>query len=208
MVLTWLFGGFSTNVEEQLAFYGAYHSNPYNQIIHVIFVPMIWFTAAIWLAYTPPLMSFVPYWCNASFVVYLLYAVYYMVLDFETAMFVDLFYLGLLLLANAIVHKEQITDRSKKSGDASAKPSGTRSFFAAKVALVLHIFAWYTQVHWGHVLFEGRKPALLDSFVQSLTLAPLFVFYEVIWFFVPGYKSEMHANVEALVRAAQANIKI
>jgi uncharacterized membrane protein YGL010W len=50
----WFAGGFSTDLMEQLTFYGAYHANPTNQLIHIIFVPLIWFTAAIWLAYFGP----------------------------------------------------------------------------------------------------------------------------------------------------------
>jgi 2-hydroxy fatty acid dioxygenase len=37
------------------------------------------------------------------------------------------------------------------------------------------------QIHPGHAVFEGRKPALLDSFVQSLVVAPLFVFLELLF---------------------------
>jgi 2-hydroxy fatty acid dioxygenase len=30
----------------------------------------------------------------------------------------------------------------------------------------LHIMSWYMQLHPGHGVFEGRKPALLDGLVQ------------------------------------------
>jgi hypothetical protein len=30
----------------------------------------------------------------------------------------------------------------------------------------VHVFSWYMQIHPGHALLEGRKPALLDSLVQ------------------------------------------
>ncbi len=33
-------------------------------------------------------------------------------------------------------------------------------------ALGVHVFSWYMQIHPGHALLEGRKPALLDSLVQ------------------------------------------
>ena len=35
-------------------------------------------------------------------------------------------------------------------------------------ALGVHVFSWYMQIHPGHALLEGRKPALLDSLVQQV----------------------------------------
>ena len=46
------------NLVEELTFYGAYHNNPVNQLIHFIFVPLILWTVAVWLAYTPTLVDF------------------------------------------------------------------------------------------------------------------------------------------------------
>ncbi|CAM8916075.1 unnamed protein product [Rhodiola kirilowii] len=42
------------DLERHFAFYGAYHSNPTNIIIHMIFVWPILFTALILLYFTPP----------------------------------------------------------------------------------------------------------------------------------------------------------
>lgn len=58
----------------QLVFYGSYHSNPLNQAIHFVFVPAIWWTVAVWLAYTPAvspgdlgfLASRLPGWAAAA----------------------------------------------------------------------------------------------------------------------------------------------
>lgn len=38
---------------DTLKFYAAFHQNPTNQVIHAIFVPIIVFTALVWLAYVP-----------------------------------------------------------------------------------------------------------------------------------------------------------
>ena len=35
---------------DQLVFYGQYHSNPMNQLIHFVFVPTIMWTVLVWLA--------------------------------------------------------------------------------------------------------------------------------------------------------------
>lgn len=45
--------GLNLNLLEQLAFYGSYHSNRINQLIHFVFVPCIIWTLLIWLSYTP-----------------------------------------------------------------------------------------------------------------------------------------------------------
>jgi uncharacterized membrane protein YGL010W len=66
-------------------------------------------------------------------------------------------------------------------------------------ALGLHIFSWFAQIVFGHQMAEHRKPALMDSFFQSLVLAPLFVWFELL--FLLGYRPRLHAEVQALVRA-------
>ena len=38
---------------EELTFYASYHAEPRNQLIHVIFVPLLVATAMVWLAYVP-----------------------------------------------------------------------------------------------------------------------------------------------------------
>ena len=39
--------------EKELGFYGAYHQNPVNQAIHFVFVPTIWWSICVALAYLP-----------------------------------------------------------------------------------------------------------------------------------------------------------
>jgi uncharacterized membrane protein YGL010W len=45
--------GFNLNLRDQLTFYGSYHSKPLNQLVHFIFVPLILWSAGVWLAYIP-----------------------------------------------------------------------------------------------------------------------------------------------------------
>lgn len=40
----------SFNLLDQLTFYGSYHNNPINQLIHFVFVPGIMFSILVWLA--------------------------------------------------------------------------------------------------------------------------------------------------------------
>jgi hypothetical protein len=70
---------------------------------------------------------------------------------------------------------------------------------AARYAGVIHIFCWYMQLHPGHGVFEGRKPALLDSVLQAFLDAPLFVWYEVA--FACGYDPSLKQELDAAVQA-------
>lgn len=47
--------GLDFNLVDQLVFYGSYHTRGWNQAIHFVFVPLIMWSAAVWLAYAPPL---------------------------------------------------------------------------------------------------------------------------------------------------------
>ncbi len=50
--------GLNFDLMDQLTFYGSYHSRPWNQGIHFIFVPLIHWTITVWLAYAPLPTSF------------------------------------------------------------------------------------------------------------------------------------------------------
>ncbi|MSP53954.1 MAG: DUF962 domain-containing protein [Gammaproteobacteria bacterium] len=58
--------------------------------------------------------------------------------------------------------------------------------------LVTFILGWVFQLV-GHVI-EGRKPALLDNFVASVFIAPLFIVAEV--FFRLGSKKDLQAAIK------------
>lgn len=57
----------------------------------------------------------------------------------------------------------------------------------------------------GHGKYEGRKPALLDNLVQALFLAPLFVWYEVL--FKLGFYGGLKRDVEAAIEVEVAKLK-
>lgn len=77
------------DLEEQFAFYGAYHSNPINIVIHMIFVWPILFTALLFLNFIPPFFSQSPIQLlgqsflvlNYGFLLTVIYALYYVSLD-------------------------------------------------------------------------------------------------------------------------------
>lgn len=185
------FLGFNFNLKDQLVFYGSYHNNPVNQLIHFVFVPALWWTVAVWLAYTPEafhvdMSEHVPACCgqyllfNGSFFLAALYSLYYVLLEPVAGLtWAGLVALPLWGLANWF---------------RLAVPA------AWAWALGLHVFSWFAQVVFGHQMAEHRRPALLDSFFQSLVLAPLFVWFELL--FLLGYRRRLHAEVQVLVLAA------
>eukprot|EP00891_Asterochloris_glomerata_P003133 jgi/Astpho2/3133/Aster-03417 len=155
--------GFNTNLTDQLAFYGAYHHNKWNQLIHLVFVPAIMCQVVL----------------NQSAFALLFYWAYYIVLERFAGLTWGLFLGAPLWL--------------------------TATWFTATVphawawALGVHLFSWYAQIHLGHIVMEKRKPALLDSFFQSLVLAPLFVWLEFL--FALGYRKEYQALLNKRIQA-------
>lgn len=88
-------------------------------------------------------------------------------------------------------------------GAASLANRLTSSYNRTKVnsiALGVHVASWILQFV-GHGKYEGRKPALLDNLVQALFLAPLFVWYEILFKlgFYQGLKKEVEAAIEVEV---------
>jgi uncharacterized membrane protein YGL010W len=80
------------DLEKHFAFYGAYHSNPINIALHMLFVWPIFFTALLILYFTPSLFS-LPHLVfslfgnhfvlvlNFGFLLALIYSVFYVCLD-------------------------------------------------------------------------------------------------------------------------------
>lgn len=44
------------SLRDELVFYGSYHTNKWNQLIHFIFVPILIFSVLVWLAYIGPVV--------------------------------------------------------------------------------------------------------------------------------------------------------
>lgn len=193
-------------IEKNLAFYGAFHTNPANIFIHIIFVPMLWFSGCVLVAYLTQLSS-LPVPVNLSTPFYLFYAFVYVKLDTVTGSIAAIVYFFLYVLANYVVSIDM--KKAKKEGS-QQKPSDYTSkskiSYAVKVALITQFLGWFMQIVPGHWYFEGRKPALLDSLVQSFTLAPLFVFYELTWFMFPNYQADLQHNVSLRIQEIQSHM--
>lgn len=179
--------GLNFDLLEQLTFYGSYHHNKWNQVIHFIFVPAILFSAFVWLAYIPAFIALpdlqAPVWLtrpllvNVPLVVVSLYICFYLALDL-VAGFTWALAVGLPLWWGSTYFQQAVPH-------------------AWGWAIGLHLFSWYMQIHPGHGIFEKRKPALMDSLVQAFALAPLFVWFELL--FLLGYRRELYKQLQARV---------
>lgn len=185
--------GLKGNFKEELAFYGSYHQDPRNQLIHFIFVPLIWWTANIWMCYVS-LFKFRGHQISWGTVMLMLYVLYYLSLDTRGGGAFSVVLTAMYLISTELVKRERAKVGSK---DAPISRPGR----AGKIGVVIHILAWYMQLHPGHAIFEGVKPALIDSLSQAIAVAPLFAFYEGVWFM--GFEDDLKQQVVQLVNATR-----
>jgi len=138
------------NVEKQLGFYGAYHSNKINILIHVICVPMIvWSFQA--LVAPLPVPSFLPVYH---------YAVNdYMVFDVNYATIMGVVYLAYYYMLEpfaALLYTPQMVVTALTATAFAQRPGYINT------AIAVHAFSWIAQFI-GHGFAEGRAPALVDN---------------------------------------------
>jgi uncharacterized membrane protein YGL010W len=156
-------------LEDQMAFYAAYHQDGRNKASHFIGVPMIILSLFIPLAWLRVDVGGMP--VTAAMVFAGVVLVYYFILDVPLALAM------LVVNAGLIWAGHQIAALGAAQGGA---------WFA-----VLFVGGWIIQLL-GHV-FEGRKPALADNLFQ-IFVAPIFLAAEI--FFALGYKPGLHAAVQ------------
>ncbi|EOY21900.1 Uncharacterized protein TCM_014060 isoform 2 [Theobroma cacao] len=181
------------DLENHFAFYGAYHSNPINILIHTLFVWPIFFTSLVLFYFTPTVYDLsqsgiLPSGLNPvlilnyGFVFALIYGLFYVILDKKAGSLAALLCLACWVGA---------------------------SFLAAKLgySLAWKLFCWTGQFL-GHGVFEKRAPALLDNLVQAFLMAPFFVLLEVLQSFFgyepsPGFHARVKAKIEAEIKEWQ-----
>ncbi|XP_031499156.1 2-hydroxy-palmitic acid dioxygenase MPO1 [Nymphaea colorata] len=175
------------DLEKHFAFYGAYHSNPINVIIHVLFVWPIFFTALLLFYFTPPMVNVtIPFpdtlYLNFGFFFALVFAGFYVLMDLKAG------FLAAFLCFFCWVGSSFLGHRLGYS-------------LAWKVVLASQIFCWTCQFI-GHGVFERRAPALLDNLAQAFLMAPFFVLLEVLHKLFgyepyPGFTSKVNAKIQA-----------
>lgn len=209
------------DITDALAFYGVYHRDPINQAIHFFSVPcMVWstllFTAH--LKIHPTVIVKIPFAPSHSLtyatVITIGYILFYTYLDtFGGLLFAPFIYFQYITAVscqtqdqlkakNASIEMEKKKndgtspkDTNNKNGSTTSSWTGTGR--ALKLALSLSIFGSYVQIHPGHGVFEGAHPAALQSIGGALTSAPLFAYYEGLWFL--GLNKDLQLETKGLV---------
>ncbi|KAJ0578167.1 putative 2-hydroxy-palmitic acid dioxygenase Mpo1 [Helianthus annuus] len=179
------------DLEKYFSFYGAYHSNPVNIFIHMLFVWPILFTSLVILYFTPTLVHVsLPnnLVLNYGFLFTLIYAGFYVCLDVKAGSLA-----GLMCFVCWVF------------GSFLAQHLGFS--LAWKVVVAAQLFC-YTGLFIGHGVFEKRAPALLDNFIQAYLTGPFFVLLEVLQMTF-GYEpySSFNDSVKAKVDANIAKWK-
>jgi uncharacterized membrane protein YGL010W len=158
-----------SRLEEQMAFYAAYHQDARNKATHFIGVPVIILSLFIPLAWLRVEFAGLP--VSAAMLFALAVLAYYFLLDVALALAMTAVTLGLLWLGHQI---------------AMLGAGAAWLWFA-----VLFVGGWILQLV-GHG-FEGRRPALADNLFQ-IFVAPIFLCAEI--FFALGYKPALHQAVQ------------
>ncbi|KAJ4845690.1 hypothetical protein Tsubulata_028769 [Turnera subulata] len=180
-------------MEKHFAFYGAYHSKPINVMIHIICVWPIFFTAILFLYFTPPLFGLpvihfsmfglhVALLFNFGFLFALIYGLFYICLEPKAGTLAALL-CALCWVASGVLG------------------SWLHFTLAWKVVLATQVVCWIAQFI-GHGVYENRAPALLDNLTQAFVMAPFFVLLEVLqaafgYEPYPGFHAKVQARIAA-----------
>src|SRR6266850_4008389 len=157
-------------LEQQMAFYAAYHQDSRNKATHFVGVPAIMLSLFIPLAWLRIELGGVAISAAMLFAAAVL--VYYFLLDVPLA-------LAMLLITGILVWSGE-----RIAGQGTAQQGWV--WFG-----VLFVGGWILQLV-GHV-FEGRKPALTDNLFQ-IFVAPIFLCAEA--FFALGYRPGLQEAVQ------------
>jgi uncharacterized membrane protein YGL010W len=164
-------------LEEQMAFYAAYHQDARNKATHFIGVPAIMLSLLIPLAWLRVEVGGTA--ISAAMLAAAMVLAYYFVLDVVLGS-------AMLVVMLALVW----------AGDRIAALGTAQGWTAFAI---LFVGGWILQLV-GHV-FEGRRPALADNLFQ-IFVAPIFLCAEI--FFALGYKPGLHQAVQERARRMRA----
>ncbi|KAJ8592095.1 DUF962-domain-containing protein [Rhizopogon salebrosus TDB-379] len=200
------------DVRKQLTFYGSYHSNPVNILIHIFGVPALLWSALVLLTRTP----------NPAFLPEVHYAFNeYFVFDMNVPAVLTAFYLVYYLILEpiaALLYAPQMVLTLLTATAYAYRPGGMRD------AIIIQVISWIAQFL-GHGLAERRAPALLDnilggrspiphqfmrifyyySSLSALVLAPFFVHLELL--FMLGYRPSLHKQLQNDIGVEIARIR-
>ncbi|KVH97792.1 Protein of unknown function DUF962, partial [Cynara cardunculus var. scolymus] len=175
------------DLDKNFAFYSAYHSNSINITIHMIFVWPIFFSAALLFNFIPAPFDFPNFHFslfqthfilifNFAFLFTLIYAVFYICLDFKAGSLAALLCLFCWIASTAL-----------------ASLLGFQLAWKDKMSIIMLLIK--------HNL-QRRAPALLDNILQAFLMAPFFVLFETLQILFgyepyPGFRVRVKAMVDA-----------
>lgn len=138
-------------------FYSEYHQNPTNKFIHFVTIPLIVITTLSLLSVFEFKVSalaynFKPIYFKGDLLLTLFYIFYYSTWKSPLNIIMFAYCVSMLLLSRSIKQM---------------------SFYWNGLDLFVFIVAWILQFA-GHSLFEGNRPALMDSLSQAFLTAPAF----------------------------------
>lgn len=190
-------GGYSVDPYKRLvkpfSFYGAYHTNPINQWIHIVCVPVLLSTGLLFFSYIPILSPrsssrsllspSSSSRMDASVPIAVAYGTYYLYLSPSP---LGIAGVGMVSGLYAMAH---------------ALKSSAMGALVWKPAIVVHVLSWVAQFY-GHGHYEGRKPALIDNLFQSIFMAPFFVLIETGFKLglLQQFKAEVDPEIDRLVK--------
>ncbi|OEU06963.1 hypothetical protein FRACYDRAFT_141877, partial [Fragilariopsis cylindrus CCMP1102] len=178
------------NAQEALGFYGVYHQYGWNQVVHFFGVPGILWSMLVFFIHiklpfigTTSTLSSTSTKPNnhysslnyASFIA-ICYNLFYAHIDKVGAVL----YGPIIYMMYVSAYRTYQNDQ-KEAAAASQSHSWYGTGKPLQIALAVHIFCWYIQIHLGHQIIEGAQPAVLKSLGGALSVAPLFAFYEGLW---------------------------
>ncbi|KAJ4974900.1 hypothetical protein NE237_008074 [Protea cynaroides] len=184
------------DLEKHFSFYGAYHSNPINIFLHMLFVWPILFSSLLLMYFTPslfnlPQFGFSPLGFNVNLVLNIGFFLTVLSSSFYIAFDKKAGILAAFLCFFCWVSSSYLAVQLGFS-------------LAWKVVLATQLFCWAGQFI-GHGFFEKRAPALLDNLFQAFLMAPFFVLLEALQMFCgyepyPGFHAKVQAKVEAEIK--------
>ncbi len=189
------------NASRALAFYGVYHRYGWNQFIHFFGVPGILYSLLIIFVHVPiPLLG--KFSINYGNFMAICYNLYYLSIDpLGAVLYAPIIY---AMYASAIHLRNTdhaLAQKEAKAFTTNAKPTAVVEWYgkgqALKFGLAVHVFCWYIQIHLGHEIIEGAKPAVLNGLGGALSVAPLFAFYEGLWLL--GINQQLQESTQLLV---------
>jgi len=173
------------SLDDQLTAYGQYHVNHWNRAVHILCVPLGFWSAMVLLAHAPVVFVADAWPLNASFCATFGLVCYYGLLEPLAA-------LMLAPLAAAVTY--------------SANVFAIKAPHSALLALPVHAAAWAGIVV-SHALLEQRRvPARPSALLRAALIAPLFVFFDLL--FVLGYRPGLQRRLYERARAAVTTLRL